>query len=76
MKNKLVDTAPHFISIDKTCQSGSCMYVCLRIGTKKDLKNFLKSFATKKKEKAVRTDFISLSPEEFRGLDGNKCHDF
>lgn len=43
---------------------------------KKDLKNFLKSFATKKREKAVRTDFIFLYPEEFRGLNGNKCHDF
>lgn len=38
MKNKLVDTAPHFISIDKTCQSRSCMYVCMYI---RSLRNYV-----------------------------------
>lgn len=43
---------------------------------KKDLKNFLKLFVMKKREKVVWIDFIFLYFEEFRGLNGNKCYDF
>lgn len=53
------------------------MYVCMFLYRyKKDLKNFLKLFVMKKKEKVVWIDFIFLFFEEFRGLDGNKCYDF
>lgn len=61
MKNKLVDTAPHFISIDKTCQSGSCMYVCMYI---RSLRNYVYKY--------VQCTYISLKKVAKKAFQENK----